>query len=591
MPFPSRRCAVATFAALATGASLAQPAGPEAAPPAASVRPAPSTSGTPDGLTAELLYRILLGDVALQRGEPALAARAYLDAAREARDARLARRATEVAFQARQRGLAEQAARLWSELEPDAARPKQILAAIASGNLPQEGADGGDADLRARLERFLSDAATSGDGVGEPFLQINRLFAQHPDKVAVFRLIQDLAKPYPTSAEAAFAVGLAGYNTGLTDPAIGKATTDAADRALALKPGWDRAALLKAEILAKGSRESAIAWLRSFEKQAPGSKAVRSGLAQYLVEDRKYGEARAIYQRLFDENPTQREYQFAVAAISMQMRDWATAERQLAALKEAKFGEDGVVELYFAQVADEDGRYDEAIRRYREVPEGDRGWLAKLRIAAVMGKQGKVDEARRYLADLPAVTIDQRVQVRQAEAQLLREAGDLAGAYAVLGKGLDEHPDAPDLIYDRAMVAEKLDRVAEAEAGLRRLMELRPEDPQTLNALGYTLVDRTSRVDEGFVLIQKAHAIAPSDPFILDSMGWALYRLGRLDEAAGYLRRALNERPDPEIAAHLGEVLWAKGEPDRAREVWQSQLKVTPDNPMLLETVRRHAVP
>jgi tetratricopeptide (TPR) repeat protein len=587
MPSTSRFHAVALFTAVVAGASFAQQPAEKPAPPAASMRPAP-TAGADGGLSAELLYRILLGDVALQRGEPQLAARAYLDAARETRDVRLTRRAAEIAYQTRQRALAEQAARLWLELEPDAQRPKQMLTVLASGNLPREAPEGSEEDLRGRLERLLADAAANGEGVAEPFMQLNRLFAQQPDKVAVFRLIEDLAKPYPASPEAQFAVALAGYNTGLADPAIGKTTIDATERALALRPGWDRAALLKAQILAKGSREAAIAWLRSVVAKSPDSKILRTGLAQMLAEDRQYDESRAIYQRLFTENPTQLEYQFAVAALAVQTKDWATAERELEALKRAGYGEDGQIEMFLGQVAEEQQRYDEAIRRYAAMPDGERAWFAKLRIAALMAKQGKVADARRYLADLPAVTIEQRIQVRQAEAQLLREAGDLAGAYAVLGKGLEEHPDSPDLLYDRAMVAERLDKIAEAEAGLRKLLAMRPDDPHTLNALGYTLVDRTTRVDEGFVLIQKAHALSPSDPFILDSMGWALYRLGRYDEAVTYLRRALAERPDPEIAAHLGEVLWTKGEPERAREVWRSQLKATPDNPVLLETVRRH---
>jgi tetratricopeptide (TPR) repeat protein len=207
----------------------------------------------------------------------------------------------------------------------------------------------------------------------------------------------------------------------------------------------------------------------------------------------------------------------------------------------------------------------------------------------MLGKQGKVAEGRKYLADLPAVTIEQRVQVRQAEAQLLRDTDDLAGAYAVLAQGLKEHPDSPELLYDIAMVAEKLDKLDDAEARLRRVVELKPEDAQSLNALGYTLVDRTPRTAEGLALIERAHKLSPDDPFILDSMGWAMFKLGRYPDAERYLRRAMEERPDAEIAAHLGEVLWAKGDRDRAQEVWQSQLKVTPDNVLLLETVRRLA--
>jgi tetratricopeptide (TPR) repeat protein len=150
-------------------------------------------------------------------------------------------------------------------------------------------------------------------------------------------------------------------------------------------------------------------------------------------------------------------------------------------------------------------------------------------------------------------------------------------------------PDSADLLYDVAMVAEKLDRVDEVESRLTRLIELKPDNPQALNALGYTLVDRTPRTAEGLKLIEKALALAPEDPFILDSMGWAHYRLGNFDDSEKFLRRALAEQPDPEIAAHLGEVLWAKGERDRANEIWQSQLKTSPDNPVLLETVRRLA--
>jgi Flp pilus assembly protein TadD len=136
-------------------------------------------------------------------------------------------------------------------------------------------------------------------------------------------------------------------------------------------------------------------------------------------------------------------------------------------------------------------------------------------------------------------------------------------------------------------VLEKLDRIDDAEKSLRRLVELKPGDAQSLNALGYTLVDRTTRLDEGFKLIEQAHKLAPNDPFIMDSMGWAHYRLGRLDEAERYLMRAFAVRPDPEIAAHLGEVLWARGQPQKAREIWQSQLIVAPDHPVLLETMRR----
>jgi tetratricopeptide (TPR) repeat protein len=489
-----------------------------------------------------------------------------------------------------QRPVAHEAAKLWATLEPAAERPKQVLAALASGGNDRDTATtSGDDETKARLARVLSEAAVSGNGVGEAFLQLNRFFAEQSDKKAVFRLMRDLAQPYPTSAEAHFAVGLAGFNTGLDDASIAALSLAAADKALEIRPDWDRAALLKAELINKSSPDEAIRYLQEFVASQPDSRPAAGALAQFYVERKRYGDARAVMQALWDKDKASRDLEFAVATITLQMKDYAEAERLFKDLKAAGYGEPGAIQLYLAQVAEETKRYPEAIEHYRAVEEGDRAWLAKLRVGALLGKLGRTDEAKRWFADLPAVTIDQRVQTRQGEAQMLRESGDVAGSYALLSKSVNEFPDSPDLIYDLALVAERMNRIDEAEARLTKLVELKPDDAQALNALGYTLVDRTPRTSEGYALIEKAHKLSPGDPFILDSMGWALFRLGRLDEAVTYLKRALAERPDAEIAAHLGEVLWMKGDRDSARAVWKEQLESNPDNVVLKETVKRLA--
>ena len=534
------------------------------------------------------MYRLLLGDVALQRGEPALAARAYLEAARETRDPMLARRATEIAVGARARSLTVESARLWSEVEPSAQRPKQIIAALSGGAKGFDSPGVGN-DLKAELERVLADAATSPAALGEAFLQLNRLLAAEPDKQATLRLVESVAQPYADLAEARFAVALAAFNTGLGDLSSSSTALREIDRALILKPGWERAAMLKADILGKRSPSEATDYLVAYLAAHPDSKAAAGSLAQFYVEQKRYGDARAIFERFWAADKSNRDFEYAIAALAVQMKDWESAETLFEDLKRANYDENGSVELYLAQVAEETGRYEVAFDRYRAVPDGERSWIAKIRAATMLAKQNKMSEARQYLADLPAVTLEQRTQVRQAEAQLLRDAGDNAGAYAVLAQALVEQPDQPDLLYDIAMVAEKLDKIDVVEARLTALIALNPENAQALNALGYTLVDRTKRTAEGLALIERAHKLAPQDPFILDSLGWAEFRMGNLDAAEGYLRRALVERQDAEIAAHLGEVLWAKGERSRAREVWQSQLKSTPDNPVLLETVRRLA--
>ena len=557
------------FAGLAAGGALAQ-----SAPPSSQPTPAPEERFSPD-----VMYRILVGEIALQRGEPAVAARAFYEAARLAQDPNIARRATEVALFARQRGLAYDAAQLWLQLDPTSDRARQMVAML--------GQPGGTGDLKGDLERLLADAASKGQTLADAFLQLNRALSGQPDKTAVYALVVELAKPYPGLAEAQFAIALAGYNTGLADVEILASSRRAIDRALELKPGWERAALVKADILAKSSPESAIGYLNGFLAEAPQSRPAVGALAQLYVEQKRYAEARTLFQRLLDADPTDREVMFAVAALSYQMRDYTNAERLFAQLKDAGFGEPGAVAFYLGEIAEETRRYDEALARYREVTEGDRGWAAKLRIAVVMGKQGQLDAARSYLASLSPYGRDEQVQLKQTEAQLLQDARDYQAAYSVLSAALAGEPDSADLLYDVAMVAEKLDRLDEVESRLKRVIELRPDNAQALNALGYTLVDRTQRAAEGMKLIEKAHALSPDDPFILDSMGWGYYRLGNLDESEKFLRRALAGRSDPEIAAHLGEVLWAKGERAGAQDVWQSQLKEAPDNPVLLETVRR----
>jgi tetratricopeptide (TPR) repeat protein len=568
--FPRYRLAV-LVAMASVWLNAAQPVAPPSAP---------SSPAGESALSSDVLYRILVGDLALQRGDAALAARAYFEAARESQEPKLARRATEVALFARQRSLALEAAKLWQSLDPTAERAKQMVA-----TLTQSGAGN---ELKAELEHVLADAAVNGT-LGDAFIQLNQALSAQTDKAAVFRLVVELAKPYPDVAEAQFAVSLAGYNTGLADLETIAVSIRAADRALVLKPGWERAALVKTDILAKSSPQGAISFLNGFLASVPESRAASVALAQLYVEQKRYAEAREVFQRLSADDPDDRELQFAVAALSVQMREFATAQRLFQALKMAGFGEPGVVSFYLAQIAEENRRYDDAITLYGEVTEGDRAWMAKLRIATMMAKKGDVTGARRYLAALKTDGMEQRIERTQTEAQLLRDGGDNEGAYAVLTAGLVNNPDSADLLYDIAMVAEKLDRLDEAEKRLTQLIALKPDNAQALNALGYTLVDRTKRTAEGLKLIEQALALAPADPFILDSMGWAYYRMGNLDDSEKFLRRALADRSDPEIAAHLGEVLWAKGERTRAREVWQSQLKQTPDNALLLETVRRFA--
>jgi predicted Zn-dependent protease len=590
--FPLRAVVAALAIASTPSLHAQQDVDPAAPPPATTTAPDVASTRVPHDadLSADLFYRLLLGDVAMQRGDMVVAARAYLEAARSTSDSRLAGRATEVAIAARDRTLVRDAASLWSKLDPDAERPKHVLAALeANGNrgaLPNTEAND---ELRARIEHVLAEAALSGPGVGDVFLQLNRLFSGQSDRQAVLSLVRDVAKPYPKTPEAHYAVAAAAYAVGPNDAAAAKEARDEIDEALKLRPDWERGVMLKAEIVNRQSPQEALAGLEAFVAAHPDAKRVAAALAQRYVDQKRFADARAVMQRLWDRERDSRDLEFGVATIALQMKDYAEAQRLLEDLKKAGYGEPGVIDLYLAQVAEETRQWAKAIEHYQAVTEGDRAWLAKLRIGAMYGKQGQLAKAQRYLAGLEAVTKEQKIQLTQAQAQLLRDAGDDSGAYRLLARHLADQPDTPDLIYDFAMVAEKLDKVDEAEAKLKHLVSLRPDDAQALNALGYTLVDRTPRVDEGLSFIRRAHELSPDDPYILDSLGWAYYRLGRFDDAERFLQKALAGRADAEIAAHLGEVLWRRGEHDKARAVWKAQLDATPDNRMLKETIERFA--
>jgi tetratricopeptide (TPR) repeat protein len=182
---------------------------------------------------------------------------------------------------------------------------------------------------------------------------------------------------------------------------------------------------------------------------------------------------------------------------------------------------------------------------------------------------------------------EQRALLIQAEAQLLREAKNYQESYDLLNQALEKQPENLDLLYDSAMAAEKLDRIDVVETNLRRLITLKPDHAQAYNALGYTLADRTDRLKEAKGYIEKALKLSPDDPFILDSMGWVLYRLGDQKEALGYLQRAYSLRPDPEIAAHIGEVMWTRGQQQDAEKIWRDASRDNPDNEMLQATMKR----
>jgi len=523
-------------------------------------------------LTSETLYRLLLGEIAGQRGRLDVASQAYLEMAKSTKDPRIAQRATEIALFARAQDQALESAKIWLAADPGSVRAQQaVTALLVNANKLEE--------AKPYLETLLREEK---ENVGQAFLQLSGLLSRANDKKAALRLVQDLAQPYPGIAEAHIAVAQAAMAADEIDLAAKEAA-----QATKLRPDWELAVLVQGQALQRRSNAEALAYWKSYLEQNPQAKDVRLNYARLLVTDHNYEAARKEFERLGKDFPQNPDVTMAVALLAIQLKDYDAAEQALkrALAQNPKDGD--TVRLYLGQVDEERKRYDDAKRWYTEVGRGDQYIPAQVRYAGVVAKEGDLPGARRYLQQLPAQNNQQRVQLIQAEAQLLRDQNQHQEAYDLLGKSLEKLPNYPDLLYDYAMVAEKVNRIDVLETNLKKLIVIKPDHAHAYNALGYTLADRTERLKEAEEYIDKALKLSPDDPFILDSKGWVLYRQGQSKEALVYLRKAFSERPDPEIAAHLGEVLWAQGQKGEAEKVWRQALDDNPDNEALRTTVKR----
>jgi tetratricopeptide (TPR) repeat protein len=522
-------------------------------------------------LTAQILYQFLLAEIAAQRGQFGLSANAYLDLATRTRDPRIVRRAAEIALHARQYDTALEATRLWLSLEPESlqARQTQSTLLLASGRIDE---------LAANLGR---DLAAEAPNVGDGLLRMLRAFARYPDRQAILRLFDQLTQPYPGLAEARFVRAQTAAGAG----DAGRARSEI-DQALALRPNWEMAALFKVELLPKGAAQ--LDFLSSWLGANPDAQQVRLAYARGLVGEKRYEAARAEFRRLLAANPDNPDMLYAIGILSLQVNDVAEAEQPLKRYIELGRGDLDPARFYLGQIADQAGRLDEALRWYDQVAAGEHATPAKVRAAHVLVRQNKLDEARERLAAARA-SLPGEVGLVVAEAQLLRDAGRHAEAFAFLAKALEVQPDQPELLYETALAAEKLGYMDVLEGHLRRLIAVNPESPQGYNALGYSLADRNLRLDEAAQLIDKALSLSPDDAFILDSKGWVLFRQGKLAAALEALQRAYAKRPDAEIAAHIGEVLWGLGRPNEALTVWREAAKVHPSNEALTATIKRFA--
>ena len=540
----------------------------------------------PSALTAELFYEILMGEMTTRSGDPGSGYALVLDAARRLRDGKLFQRAVEIALQSRSGDAALAAARAWQETLPNSrdARRIELQILIALNRISETVAP-----LRAEI------AATPQ--IERPMLMavIARNYSRASDKklaasVVEQALVDELKSP--SAGGLAWAtVGRMRLNAGDTSGAL-----DAAFKGQQLDPASDAPAALALEMIDPGQPLAEPIVTRYLANNPKAAPDLRIAYARVLVENRRYTDSAAQLQTLITARPELAEPWLLLGSLQAQARQDAAAETSLkryidlaANQKDAEDRQRGTTQAYLvlSQLAERRKDFTAAERWLARVDSTDDLVVAQTRRAGLLARQGKLPQARELVRGLPERTAEDKKQKFLAEVQLLRDAKQYQAAYDMLAQASAAAPNDSDLVYDQAMVAEKLNRLDEMERLLRRLIELKPENQNAYNALGYSFADRKIRLDEARTLIQKAVQLAPEDPFIADSLGWVEFRLGNATEAIRILEAAYKTRPDPEIGAHFGEVLWATGQKDRAVVIWKEALLSDAENETLQETLKR----
>ena len=547
--------------------------------------PAPAAQSS--ALDAALFYQLLLGELNATGEDPGAAFSLILDAARKTADPRLYQRAVDLALRARSGDSALQAARAWRQALPLSREANRyMLQILISMNRLAETAE--------PLKREMTNAEAKDRAIA--IASIPRLFARASDKKGAAQVVEQALAEYLSTP----ALGVAAWTTigrMRMEAGDGNSALEAARKAQALDANAEGPVLLALALMA-AKQTAAEALVKRYLDGKPQAE-VRLEYARSLIEARRYPDAASQLDTVTNERPEIAEAWLMRGALALDDNRLEVAEaafkRYLALVparnsrSAASAESQGLVQAYLAlaQIAEKRNDMPQAESWLARIDSPEELLNAQLRRAGILARQGKLDEARKLIRSQPEKTAADARQKLNAEVQLLREAKQYRAAYDLLSESLKRFAADADLSYDLAMMAEKLGRFEEMERLLRAVITSKPDYHHAYNALGYSLAERSIRLPEARQLVQKALELAPNDPYITDSLGWVEFRSGNLAEAQRILQAAYKNRPDAEIAAHLGEVLWVMGRREQALAIWREGMVLSADNETLLETLKR----
>ncbi len=574
-------CAVAPQQQAAAPAAKPQAvdAGPATPAPAEASAAAPEEHLPNVKMTSQMMYQLMKAEMDFRNGDYQGPYLTLLSLAQQTRDPRLARRAAEMAVAAKQADDALAAIKLWRELDPRSEEASQFYLGmvVMSDNI---------APAEEILQRKLAEAAPGARGL--VMFQAEQLLMRAQDKDAAAAMLERLIEPYRSTMEAHVVLAQLALARGDKPGALAEANA-----ALKMKPDAEIAALTLAQVLEDDQKVAAV--LAKFLAEHPDAKDVRMAYARVLVNQKQFEPARAQFLVLLKAQPDNPATLYALGILSTQLNDNKGAEQYLTHFVDVLSADPSDERdpsraiLMLSQLAEDRGDLAAALAWLDKVQTEDPQvqLSTQLRRAQLMGKQGDVDGARSFLATLKTDDPAAQAQIAMAEGEILQRAGRALEAYQFMQAAVKRFPNNTDLLYDFALMAEKIGQTDEMEKALRAVIAQAPDNQQAYNALGYSFAERNVRLQEAYQLVDKALQIAPGDPFIMDSMGWVQYRLGNLKEAEAQLRKAYAMRSDPEIAVHLGEVLWQQGRKDDAQKLWREARAKDPQNDALKQTLQR----
>lgn len=523
-------------------------------------------------LDKDLVYGLIVAEIAAKRGEFQVAFDEYYKAAARSGDPVAAERATHIARLTKNQPAVLKAVTLWEELTPDSVAA-QRFAVVAHA----------DAGNKERAVHHLGEMVRLVEAKGvDGYLQAGLVVAKLKDKALGLDLMGDLVKTAQDNPQAWYAYSVV---------AVGAEQYPLAEtnlrKAIQLKGEWSQAQVLLSRILfAQGNKDEARSTLEQALVKNPDDKVVRIAYARFLVDIKDYETARKEFLALLEKDPDNADVLFASGILALQLEKSDEARSRFERLVKLKKRPHESA-FYLGQIEEIAGNKDKAVHWYKRV-KGRHLLDSRIRLARLYAESGNMKTARELLQQMRSQAPQESVRLYLVEGELLREFDDAEEALRLYDQALSQHPDHVDLLYARGLHAANTGHLDIMEKDFRKLLEKDANNADALNALGYTLADQTDRHKEALGYIKRALALKPESAAVLDSMGWVQYRLGNKSEAVKYLQKAMKAFPDAEIAGHLGEVLWSMGEKSKAEKIWDEGLELDPENKPLLDILKRH---